>query len=76
MTMDLEEYLRRDYISGLIEKGMRLDEREFDQYREIKIVNGFIKEKAEGSSYVELGDTKVIAGVKMGIGDPFSDRRG
>ncbi|MBN2330508.1 MAG: exosome complex protein Rrp42 [Candidatus Aenigmarchaeota archaeon] len=62
-------------IVSLAAKGMRLDGRKLDQIRDIVIEASPI-EKAEGSAIVKLGRTKVIAGVKIGVGQPFSDRPG
>ncbi len=62
-----------EVIKELTTKGIRVDHRAFDEYRKIKIETGII-EKAEGSARVEIGGTKVIAGVKMEIGEPFADR--
>ncbi|MEM4318226.1 MAG: exosome complex protein Rrp42, partial [Candidatus Nitrosocaldaceae archaeon] len=41
-------------------------------YRELKIETGLIK-KAEGSALVSLGNTQVIAGVKIEVDKPFPD---
>lgn len=50
----------------------RFDGRKLDDYRDVEIKTGVIA-KAEGSAYCKLGKTKVIAGVKMGLGEPFPD---
>lgn len=60
------------YVIELIEKGNRIDGRKFKDFRDIVIEKNVI-EKAEGSASVKIGETHVIAGVKMGIGEPFSD---
>ena len=60
------------YAAELINKGLRIDERKFDEYREIEVQANTIS-KAEGSAIVKFGDTEVIAGVKLNIGTPFSD---
>ncbi len=60
------------YAFELMQQGKRVDKRSFGQFREIEIKTNVIG-KAEGSAYVKLGDTQVIAGVKMGIGTPFAD---
>ena len=52
--------------------GKRFDGRKMDDFREMSIKTGIIS-KAEGSAMCEFGETKVIAGVKMGLGDPFPD---
>jgi exosome complex component RRP42 len=61
-----------NYVRKLIEEGMRIDERAFNQFREIKIETDVIK-KAEGSARVLLGNTHVLVGVKMSVNEPFPD---
>jgi exosome complex component RRP42 len=60
-------------IANLAAKNTRLDGRKLDQIRDI-VVDTNAAGKAEGSALVRLGRTKVIAGVKVGVGEPFSDR--
>lgn len=60
------------YILELLEKGKRIDGRKLDEFRKIEIKENFI-EKAEGSASVKFGETHVIAGVKMEIGQPYPD---
>jgi exosome complex component RRP42 len=63
-----------DFIIGLAEKKLRIDNRKkFDGFREIKIEYD-ISKNAEGSAKVKIGKTEVAAGIKMGVGEPFSDR--
>ncbi|MFQ5976360.1 MAG: exosome complex protein Rrp42 [Candidatus Hydrothermarchaeales archaeon] len=64
--------VKMDYIAGLLEKGKRADGRGFDDYREIKIERGVFT-KGEGSALVNIGRTMVSVGVKMLLGEPFSD---
>ncbi len=64
--------IEKSYIISLLNSGKRLDGRTPDEYREIKIHTNLV-EKAEGSAMVELGGTKVIAGVKLSIGSPYDD---
>ena len=59
-------------IKQMAESGKRLDNRKPDQYREIVIEKNVIT-SAEGSARVRIGNTEVVAGVKMDVGDPFSD---
>ena len=66
--------MQEKYVMELLEKGRRADGRRLDQFREIFVEKGVIK-KAEGSALVTLGKTKVMAGVKMGIGEPFPDAK-
>jgi exosome complex component RRP42 len=61
-----------EYALELIEKGKRTDGRKFDEFRPIEIKENII-EKAEGSAQVKFGETEVIAGVKLNIGEPFAD---
>lgn len=56
----------------LISAGKRADGRGLNDLREIKIENGPIV-KAQGSSWVHLGDTEVLVGVKLETGTPFPD---
>ena len=51
----------------------RLDGRGLTDYRPIQIETGII-EKAEGSARVRLGKTEVMVGIKIDIGEPYSDR--
>jgi len=60
------------YALELIMKGKRMGERNFEDFRKIEIEKSVIK-NAEGSARVKIGETEVIAGVKLNIGEPFSD---
>ena len=64
--------MNNDYISSLIEKNKRIDERKLDEHRKIEISYN-ISKNAEGSARCKIGDTEVIAGVKMDIGEPYPD---
>ena len=66
------EQLRRAQMSDLLAKGKRLDGRAFQDTRDLIVEAGVI-EKAEGSARVKLGNTEVIAGVKVNLGTPFPD---
>ena len=72
--MEIEGYLKKDYIGNLLKTGKRADGRAFDEYRKITIQKGYSAEKACGSAMVQLGKTKVIAGISLDIGEPYSDR--
>ncbi len=65
--------IETNYVKNLASKGARIDNRKPDEHRKIEIEYNYVP-KAEGSARVTLGDTIVIAGVKIGIGHPFSDR--
>jgi len=64
--------LRADKVISALKEGKRLDERAFDQYREIKIAKDVYK-NADGSARVVLGETDVVAGVKFVLGEPYPD---
>ena len=64
--------MRSDYVLKLLESGERVDGRKMDEFRDIKLETGIIK-RAEGSARVKIGKTDVIVGVKMDLGEPFSD---
>jgi exosome complex component RRP42 len=64
--------IKKDYITKLAEQGKRVDGRTFDQYRPIEIETNIVKQ-AEGSARVKFGNTQVVVGIKMGIGEPFPD---
>jgi exosome complex component RRP42 len=64
------ENLRKNQIRELIASGKRLDGRSPDELRPLNIEIGVIK-KANGSAWVKLGNTEVVAGVKVETGEPF-----
>jgi len=72
IEMDAIANIKREYINNLASEGKRIDDRALDEYRDLKIIPNYIK-KAEGSAYVELGETKVVVGVKYDVGTPFPD---
>jgi exosome complex component RRP42 len=64
------EHLRKQQMWEAISKGKRLDERNLDDIRPIQIELDIIK-KANGSAKVKLGDSEIVAGVKVETGEPF-----
>ncbi|NWG10683.1 exosome complex protein Rrp42 [Candidatus Bathyarchaeota archaeon] len=64
--------VKQKQIAQTIAKGKRLDDRGLTDYREMKIEQGII-ERAEGSARILLGKTEVLVGIKIEIGEPFSD---
>ena len=62
-----------DRVRKLAMKGFRIDRRALLQYRPISIEAGVIY-NADGSALVNLGGTKVMAGVKFELGEPYPDR--
>ncbi|MEM5836322.1 MAG: exosome complex protein Rrp42 [Candidatus Aenigmatarchaeota archaeon] len=61
-----------EYVLEMIENGKRMDGRKFEEFRKIEIVPNVIK-NAEGSALVKFGETQVIVGVKLELGEPFED---
>ena len=64
--------LKKAHIIELLADGKRLDGRSLEQPRELSIDVGVIP-KAEGSARARLGDTEVVAGVKVQPERPFPD---
>ncbi|QQG38690.1 MAG: exosome complex protein Rrp42 [Candidatus Woesearchaeota archaeon] len=65
--------INKEYINLLLTHDQRVDGRKLEQYRDIKVEYN-ISENAEGSAKVSIGDTVVLAGVKMDVGTPFTDK--
>jgi len=61
-----------EFVKEYLNQGKRIDGRGFKDYRQIEIKHSVVS-KAEGSAFVNLGGTKVYAGVKLDIGEPFLD---
>jgi exosome complex component RRP42 len=70
--MTITPTIKKDYLAKLAENGKRADGRNFDQFRDIEIEIDVVS-KAEGSARVKIGNTQVIAGIKMDVGEPYPD---
>ena len=70
--MTITPSIKRDYLTKLAENGERADGRRFDEFRKIEIETAVVS-KAEGSAKVRIGNTQVITGIKMDIGEPYPD---
>ncbi|MFO7676808.1 MAG: exosome complex protein Rrp42 [Thermoplasmatota archaeon] len=64
--------IKRDFLCKLAEQGKRIDGRGFNEFRKIEIQTNVVS-KAEGSARVKIGNTQIIAGVKMDVGEPYAD---
>ncbi|MEM2006467.1 MAG: exosome complex protein Rrp42 [Sulfolobales archaeon] len=64
--------LRASTIVSMLKKGIRSSGRGLMEYRQIEIVPGYVR-NADGSALVRLGNTVVVAGVKLEIGTPYPD---
>ena len=65
--------VNKELIMELAAKNQRIDGRELTSYRSPIIINLDISKTAEGSSRVQIGDTVVMAGVKLSIEKPYND---
>ncbi|MBD3260902.1 MAG: exosome complex protein Rrp42 [Candidatus Altiarchaeales archaeon] len=72
--MDVKACLTKDHIRNLAEKGQRIDGRGNLDIRQITCEKDYADQKAPGSALVNLGDTKVLVGISMDVGEPYSDR--
>jgi exosome complex component RRP42 len=62
----------KKHVASYFNKGIRYDGRKLTQYRDISIEFD-VSNSAEGSAKVKIGNTEVIAGVKLGIEKPYPD---
>ena len=69
MTNPIKEHLIR-----LLDQGVREDERSFDHYRDVSVEYHISPKSSEGSARVKIGNTDVVAGIKVEIGEPYSDK--
>jgi len=72
MSNDVLSDIKRMHILTLLESGKRIDGRGFEERRKIELMPNFVP-RAEGSARLRLGNTDVLAGIKMDIGTPFPD---
>ena len=65
--------IQDEFIEGLALQGKRIDGRELEEFRNVQVEkNPF--EKPEGCARVRFGDTDVLVGVKLDVGEPFPDK--
>lgn len=67
--------MSNEHILKYITKGLRYDGRKMDQFRSVTVEKG-VSHSAEGSARVTIGDTVVIAGVKLSLEKPYPDTPG
>ncbi len=68
----MTNYQLKEHISNALKKGYRLDGRKCDEFRPITIKTNCIR-TAEGSAWVQCGETELIVGVKLALEKPFPD---
>ncbi len=64
--------IKRDFIKNLLADGKREDGRGFEEFRDLSITTDYIG-KAQGSARVKLGNTELVAGVKVQVETPYND---
>ncbi|RAP52963.1 MAG: RNA-binding protein [Methanosphaera sp. rholeuAM130] len=72
MMVNILSQICEENIIDLLNQEKRIDERSFDDYRDITINTDYIT-KAEGSAMVSIGATTAVAGVKASLTTPFSN---
>ena len=70
--MSITSSIKRDFLEKLAKENKRADGRKLDEFRDIEIEVGLVS-KAEGSARVKIGNTQVITGIKMDVGEPYPD---
>jgi len=65
--------VNQETIKTLVTQGKRIDGRSLTEYRQPISIETGISWTAEGSSRVQIGDTIVLAGVKLSIDKPYPD---
>jgi len=63
---------KKEHMLKFLEKGIRYDGRKLLDYREVKVETGF-NHCAEGSAKVKIGNTEILAGVKISLETPYPD---
>jgi exosome complex component RRP42 len=59
-------------VKESLKASKRVDGRDFNDFRELTIERGVVS-SADGSAKVTLGNTEVIVGVKIDVGEPYPD---
>jgi len=70
--LSVVSHLKREVYIKMYRRGVRVENRDLYTPRKVEIETGVI-ERAEGSALVRLGQTQVLAGVKIDVGSPFRD---
>src|SRR2546428_604262 len=72
MSEEIVSELMRAHVYRLASAGQRVDGRRLAEPRKVSVARTFVK-TAEGSARVQLGNTDVLVGVKMSVGEPYPD---
>lgn len=65
--------ITEQYIRERLARGVREGGRSLTSFRDISLEVGKLS-NAEGSAEINLGNTKVLVGIKLGIGEPMADK--
>ena len=65
--------IQKQHLVDTLDQKERVDGRAFDAYRALSLEYGISAKSAEGSARVRIGDTEVVAGVKLSVGKPYAD---
>lgn len=65
-------FINKESMVKMLDQGLRLDSRRLLDYRNLEFETNVIT-TAEGSARVKLGNTEILAGVKLSIDSPFAD---
>ncbi len=68
------DIIKSTHVRDLIVEGKREDGRGLMDFRKIKVETNLF-ENAEGSAMVDLGGTRVLAGIKMDVETPMKDTK-
>lgn len=72
-NQSLKVKMMRDKVYELLKQSKRIDGRNPKEPRKVKLERDVV-EKADGSALVTMGGTKILAGIKVEVGTPYSDR--
>lgn len=72
MSEEVTTEILQTHILDLASSGKRLDGRGTDEYRTVTLEPGFVV-TADGSCLAHIGETMVLAGIKLEPGKPFPD---
>jgi exosome complex component RRP42 len=62
----------KNHLIKSLNEDIRIDKRKKSEWRDVEIETGIIK-TAEGSARVKFGNSEVIAGIKLSVGEPYPD---
>ena len=63
----------KEYVQQAVKQEKHIDGRRLTDYRSPIIIENNISKNAEGTARVKIGKTEVVVGIKMDVGEPYSD---